>query len=254
MPAAPSSGRFTFAGTPRLVRGVRIGTQVTRRTNRYLHALPRGGNLTTRALLVDYGGVLTTSIAASFRAFCDEEDIDVAAFKAAIFDDANVAASPIARVETGAITQAEFDVEVAERLSRTIGRPVAATGLKERMFLRVRPDAAMRDLVARARRAGHPTVLVSNSWGGDDYPMADLEPLFDTIVISGEIGLRKPEPEIYLYAARAADRPPDACVFLDDLRQNIAGAEAVGMVGVLHRDAAETVPTVEELLGLQRGA
>lgn len=203
-----------------------------------------------KALLVDYGGVLTTSIASSFKAFCADEGITVDAFRRAVFDDALDAASPIAQVETGVITQDAFDELVAERLRAASGLPIASAGLKERMFAGVRPDVAMRSAVRQARAAGVPTVLVSNSWGGDDYPLEELSPLFDVMLISGKIGLRKPEPEIYLRAAAEAGCEPTGCVFVDDLNHNVAGARAVGMHGVLHRDAAATRAQLEPFLGL----
>jgi putative hydrolase of the HAD superfamily len=75
--------------------------------------------------------------------------------------------------------------------------------------------------------------------------------IFDAIVVSGDVGLHKPEPEIYLLAAERAGAEPGTCVFVDDLRENIAGAEAVGMTGVLHRDPAETLERLEQLLGVE---
>lgn len=203
-----------------------------------------------RALLMDYGGVLTSSIADSFRAFCADEGIAIDVFKRALFGDGAQGSSPIARVETGAITQDEFDALVGERLCAATGLAIEPAGLKARMFARVVPDEAMRALVARARGAGIRTVLVSNSWGGDDYPLVELEPLFDVMLISGHIGLRKPEPEIYLRAADDAGCSPGECVFVDDLDINVSGAQAVGMVGVLHRRTDETCVRVQELLGL----
>lgn len=204
----------------------------------------------SRALLVDYGGVLTTSIAASFRAFCQDERIDTDAFRRALFTDHDDESSPIARVETGAITQAEFDVLVAGRLSDACGASITSERLKERMFARVRPDEAMRSAVLQVRAAGFRTVLVSNSWGGDDYPLDELRPLFDEMLLSGQIGLRKPAPEIYLRAAERAGCEPGACVFVDDLEHNIAGAEAVGMTGIVHRETARTRARLAELFGI----
>ncbi len=68
-----------------------------------------------------------------------------------------------------------------------------------------------------------------------------LEELFDTAVISAEVGLHKPQPEIYRLAAERLVVPPEECVFVDDLRENCAGAEAVGMTAILHRDPAESI-------------
>lgn len=201
-------------------------------------------------LLVDYGGVLTTSVLDSFRTFCETEGIEVAVFREAVLGSARAPDSPFARVEVGEITQVEFDVAVARILSDACGRTIAHEGLKGRMFAAVAPDEAMVAAVRRARASGVRTALVSNSWGGGDYPLDALGPLFDQIVISGDVGMRKPEPDIYRHAAKRLGLEPDACVFVDDFRVNVEGAEAVGMAGVLHREAAATIAALEGHLGI----
>jgi epoxide hydrolase-like predicted phosphatase len=104
-------------------------------------------------------------------------------------------------------------------------------------------------VVRRVRNAGYKTGLLSNSWGLD-YPRDDWAELFDVTVISGEVGMRKPDPGIYQLCAEQLGLPPASCVFVDDLAPNIHGAVAVGMVGVLHRTYDETVTELEALLGL----
>ena len=105
----------------------------------------------------------------------------------------------------------------------------------------------MRDL----RAAGVTTALVSNSWSTNHYDRDLLAEIFDAVVISGEVGLHKPEPEIYLRAAEEAGVEPADCVFVDDLRENCEGAEAVGMRAIRHRDAAETIPKLADLTGVE---
>lgn len=202
-----------------------------------------------RALLVDYGGVLTSPVVESFANFCTREQIDVDVFRDVIMGAARTIDSPFARVETGAITQEEFDAAVAALLSAACGRAIDPQGLKQRLFADISSDAAMIAAIKRARAAGVKTVLVSNSWGGRDYPAEILDATFDALVISGEVGLRKPEPEMYHFAADKAGVACEECVFVDDFKVNIDGAHAVGMTGVLHRDANETIPRLEELLG-----
>ena len=70
-------------------------------------------------------------------------------------------------------------------------------------------------------------------------------------MISGEVGLHKPQPEIYLLACERLVIEPAQAVFVDDLRENCAGAEAVGMTALLHREPDETVAKLEELFGLE---
>jgi putative hydrolase of the HAD superfamily len=78
--------------------------------------------------------------------------------------------------------------------------------------------------------------------------------LFDDTVISGEVGMHKPQPEIYVLACERLEVEPAQAVFVDDLRENCEGAEAVGMTALLHRDPAQTVARLEDLLGLSLAA
>jgi epoxide hydrolase-like predicted phosphatase len=101
------------------------------------------------------------------------------------------------------------------------------------------------------RAAGIRTGLVSNSMGAGRYDRSTFPELFDGVVISGDVGLHKPQPEIFLLGAERTGVAPEECVFVDDLRENCEGAEAVGMTAVLHRGADTTLPELERLLGLE---
>jgi epoxide hydrolase-like predicted phosphatase len=106
--------------------------------------------------------------------------------------------------------------------------------------------------VKAVRDAGIGTGLISNSWGTGIYERAPME-IFDATVISGDVGLHKPQPEIYRLGSERIGVPPERCVFVDDLRENIEGAEAVGMAGVLHRESRDTIAELERLLGVELG-
>jgi epoxide hydrolase-like predicted phosphatase len=113
------------------------------------------------------------------------------------------------------------------------------------------PCEPMVEAVRATGARGVKTGLVSNSWSTSHYDRGMLEELFDTAVISAEVGLHKPQPEIYRLAAERIAEPPERCVFVDDLRENCAGAEAVGMTAILHRSPAESIARIEELFGLK---
>jgi putative hydrolase of the HAD superfamily len=206
-------------------------------------------------LLLDYGGVLTTSVAESFGAFCRVEGITIDVFRDVFLSVVREPDSIFARLETGVMDQDDFDVAFARLLGDACGVPIAAQGLKQRLFAEVRPDDSMLDTVRAARAAGIRTALVSNSWGGHDYPPEIIDGgLFDATLISGHIGLRKPDAAIYLLAAERLDVKPRDCVFVDDLKQNVEGAEAVGMTGIMHRETAGTIRTLEQIFGMRLGA
>ena len=120
-----------------------------------------------------------------------------------------------------------------------------------RLFGGMQPDHAMLDGVRTARRAGVRTGMLSNSWGADRYPHELLGELFDAWVISGEVGLRKPDPAIYSLAAERLGLTPHDCVLVDDLPGNLKPARAMGMATVRHTTAEESIPQLEELLGVR---
>lgn len=205
-----------------------------------------------RGLLVDYGGVLTTSVTRSFRACCERmglpPDLAQETFLAAYGGPGEE--GPIHLVETGRITVAEFAEGLAGVLSERAGVPVDPEGLLAGLFAGIELDEAMLTAVAAARTEGVRTALLSNSWGSEGYPRDRFPGLFDAVVISGEVGFRKPDPAIYALAADRLGLRPQACVFIDDVETNVRAAEAAGMHGLLHRRAEETLPALAALLGL----
>ena len=202
------------------------------------------------ALVVDFGGVLTTSLADSFAAFVHQERVDGAHLHEVLFSNYGEG-SLVHGVETGRVTMEEFERELAARLRTTTGDPVAADGLVRRMFAGSGADTRMINAVRKARESGLRTGLLSNSWGNrESYRFDHFDTLFDAVVISGEVGLRKPDLEIYDLAAREVGVPAEQCVFVDDIAANVRGAVAAGMVGVHHVDAGTTIEELEALFGI----
>jgi putative hydrolase of the HAD superfamily len=196
-----------------------------------------------RGLLVDYGGVLTSSLFDSFRSFSDEEGLEPDSVRRRFREDLGARELLIA-LETGKLAEEEFEPRFAAILG------VSPTGLIDRLFAGSWPDEQMVSAVRTAHRAGVRTGLVSNSWGTRRYDRARFAELFDAVVISGEIGIRKPSPEIYeLGAARIGVEPP-ACVFVDDLPFNLKPAAALGMATVHHVSSELTIAELERLLGV----
>jgi len=203
---------------------------------------------THRALVVDYGGVLTTDIWVAFGEFCDGEGLDPEAVRE-LFRSNPEAMRLLRGLETGELDEAAFEPPFAELLGLAEG-----DGLIGRLFGGLGPDEAMIGAVRTARAGGVQTGLITNSWGLDIYERAPMD-LFDETVISGDVGMHKPQPEIYLLACERLGVEPKDCIFVDDLRENVTGAEAVGMTAILHRDSAATVERLEDLLGVKlRGA
>lgn len=198
--------------------------------------------------------MLTTPVRESFAAFARAEGVDPDALWRCMRDVARTEDDPFTLVETGKIALEEFDTRLAILFNEALGSAIAPENLKVRLFSGVGPDEAMIGAVRRAREQSVPTGLISNSWGGNygegGYQRDMFDELFDHVLISGEVGLRKPQPEIYLLAAKALQAEPTECIFVDDFQVNADGAAAVGMRGIQHRNADETIPKLEEFLGV----
>jgi epoxide hydrolase-like predicted phosphatase len=199
-----------------------------------------------RGLLVDYGGVLTTNVWESFRAFCDAEGLDRDEVKR-LFREDPAALGLLRRLETGELTEDEFSSEFGAMLEIPEDR---RADLVDRLFAGMQPEEPMLEALRRARAAGVRTGMISNSWGHGRYDRSLFGELFDGVVISGEVGLHKPQPQIFELGAERIGLLPSQCVFVDDLRENCEGAKAVGMIAVLHRGAEETLARLEDLLSI----
>jgi len=198
-----------------------------------------------RGLLVDFGGVLTTNVFGSFEAFCRDEGLEPDAVAQRFRGDPD-ARQLLFDLEVGKLTEAEFE----PRFAHVIGIADSAD-LIDRLFAGIRPDYAMVNAVRAAKEAGVRTGLISNSWGKGRYDRSQFPVLFDGVVISGEVGLRKPEPRIYELGAERLGLEPADCVFVDDLPGNLKPARDLGMATVHHTTAAETVPQLERLLDVR---
>jgi epoxide hydrolase-like predicted phosphatase len=194
-------------------------------------------------LILDYGGVLTSSPFASFEAFCGGEGLAPDAVRERFRDDPE-ARVLLAELETGKLPAPDFERAFAASLG------VAPEGLLRRMFGGMRADAEMIDGIRALRREGVRMGLLSNSVGDASvYDRALMDELFDGVVISSEVGLRKPDPAIYALAAERVGLPAEACVYVDDLPGNLKPARAIGMATVLHRgDAPATLAEVRAVL------
>jgi epoxide hydrolase-like predicted phosphatase len=203
-----------------------------------------GGGALVKGLVLDYGGVLTTNVFDSFRDFCVGEGLEPDAVKRLFRADPE-ARRLVRAVETGDIAESEF----SQRFGGLLGLD-DTDGLIDRLFGGMGPDEAMLAAVKRARAEGVRTGLISNSMGEGRYDRGAFPELFDGVVISGEVGMHKPQPQIFRLGCERIGLPPEECVFVDDLRENCEGAEAIGMTAILHRGAERTVPELERLLGV----
>ncbi|MFC4058090.1 HAD family hydrolase [Planomonospora corallina] len=209
-----------------------------------------------KGVLIDWGGVLTTGLREAIDVWIAAERIDPGRYRDVMRELVMQAyeAGPdgenlIHALERGEISALDFERDLARRLLTLDGVPPVAEGLLTRMFAGFQPVQPMYDMLAAARAAGLKTCLLSNSWA-NDYPRDSWDGLFDEIVISGEVGMRKPEPRIFEYTLDLVGLSGTECVFIDDIEANITAAGALGITGLHHREPADTITRLEGLLGV----
>lgn len=193
------------------------------------------------ALLIDWGGVLTSNLFKSFHEYCLRARIDPQRLGERFKADPEFRRLLI-ELEKGELSEPEFELRFARLLE------VEPQGLIDGLFAGVGPDLEMIEAVRRAHEAGVKTALVSNSWGVHRYPHELFDEIFDGIVISGQEGIRKPARRMYELGAQRAGVQAAACVYVDDLPFNLEPARELGMATVHHTDSRKTVPELEALL------
>jgi epoxide hydrolase-like predicted phosphatase len=202
-----------------------------------------------QGLIVDWGGVLTMPIRTAIGTWLRVTGVDQEHYGAVLrrwVEPLPGESSPVHELERGELAVEDFEHLLSSALGRE-GSPVEAQGLVGRMFADLTTyEGSMTSLVTRARAAGVRTGLLSNSWG-NDYDRSDWHQMFDVVVISGEVGMRKPEPEIFELTLTRIGLPAAECVFIDDMPHNIAAAQRAGLAGIVHRSFDETTGALEAL-------
>ena len=202
-------------------------------------------DMTPRGLMLDWGGVLTTSPFESFARFAQAEGLPEDAVRIAARR-GGALHEPFVRLERGEISDTEF----SRAATACLGLPARrADGLLRRLFAGLRRNDQLCSAVHALRQRGVRTALLSNSSGQGGYDDPVVAELFDVVVISRDVGLRKPDPAIYALAVRRLQIPPRQLVFVDDLKANLRPAADLGIVTVLHRETEATLARLQHLFG-----
>lgn len=202
--------------------------------------------MTYRGLILDFGGVVTTDFYGALSAFSERQGLPADAVVRILRDTAE-GREALAGVESGQLSQADYEATLARLLG------VSGDGLLGRALADLRPRQEILDLARQAREAGIRVGVLSNSWGTgryDPYDGYDLDHLFDAVVISDQVGLRKPDPSIYTLAAAKIGVPPEECVFVDDTASNLPAATELGMAVVHFTDTGSDLRDIRRLLGI----
>jgi putative hydrolase of the HAD superfamily len=202
----------------------------------------------------DFGGVLTTPLAESFMAIQNSAGISAGNFGEALAAaHGKTGKNPLFELECGHITEHEFTASMADELEPILGHRPDFQEFGVTFFKALHPNVAMIDLIREVRRNGYRTSLLTNNvkeWEPLWRSMLPVDELFETVVDSGFVGCRKPDPGIYEILLTRVDLPPESCVFVDDMEINCEAAVELGMQAIHFRESAQARAELHELLGL----
>ena len=199
-------------------------------------------------LISDFGGVLTTPLQAGFVAYQEEAGVSLEELGAAMARAADEHGDlPLFMLERGEITEADFWAS----LDRHTGAHFDLDRLRELFFECLRPNTPMIELVRELRGRGIRAALLTNNvreweplWRGK---LPEVDELFEVIVDSAFVGLRKPDPAIYsLTLERLGGVAAERCVFVDDLDANCETARELGMTAIRFESADQAIPAIRE--------
>jgi len=209
--------------------------------------------MTIRATFFDFWGVILTSPFEAFNAFEARNGLPRDFIRSV--NATNPDANAWARFERNEVTFDEF-CELFEEECRAAGHELSARDLVPLLLGEVRP--AMAEAVRRCRDAGLVTALLTNNWVPHDERGSertvtgadDVLALFDHVIESSVIGVRKPDPRFYEIACERAGVAPSEAVFLDDLGVNLKTAAAMGMTTIKVVDPAIALKELEQVVGI----
>lgn len=206
-----------------------------------------------RAIISDFGGVLTNPLFEGFAHVQERAGVPIDALRPAMAamterDGEN----PLFPLERGEVTEAAFLESLGSAVSEELGREVRMADFAEHYFAGLTANAPMIDWLRQARdERGLRLAMLTNNvreWEPRWRAMLPVDELFETVVDSAFVGMRKPDPRIYALTLDRLGLPASACAFLDDLEPNIVAARDLGLHAVHFHDAAQAITELEALL------
>jgi len=204
------------------------------------------------AVVSDFGGVLTTPLLTSFMAIQDEIGISPAdlgkAMRTLAEEDGE---SPLYALERGEMAEVDFLERVNDGLEPLLGHRPELHRFREVYFEALHPNEPMIELMRELKAGGKRMAMLTNNvreWEPVWRPMLPVDEIFETVVDSGFVGVRKPEARIYEITLERLGLPAEACLFVDDLEPNCEGARAAGMTAVHFRDNGQAIAEIRAAL------
>jgi len=205
-----------------------------------------------RAIVSDFIGVLTTPIAGVFTQFQEEAGIPPEALRVALERATRrTGRNPLFEMECGRMSEAEFLRTLEEELSDELGRDVPLHAFTDHYWAGLSHNEGLVEFLRRARGAGYRLALLTNNvqeWEPRWRPKWPIDELFETVVDSGFVGMRKPDRAIYELTLDRLGLPPEACVFIDDIEHNVVAAREIGLHAVHFQDTEQAIGEVRAVL------
>jgi epoxide hydrolase-like predicted phosphatase len=206
-----------------------------------------------RAIVSDFGGVLTTPLLNSFAAIQDDVGISAESLGLAMRHGlAEGEELPLFRLERGEISEDEFLEHLTDGLESTLGHRPHLHHFRHMFFDALDPNEPMFELMRELRAQGLTMALLTNNvreWEPLWRSMLPIDEVFETVVDSAFVGCRKPEARIYELTLERIGVPAGACLFIDDLTTNCEGAEAAGMNAIHFRDNEQAIAAIRAAVG-----
>ncbi|MGN6556533.1 MAG: HAD family hydrolase [Solirubrobacterales bacterium] len=205
-----------------------------------------------RAIVSDFGGVLTTPLLNAFAAFQDDVGISPESLGLAMREGLGEGEElPLFRLERGEISEDEFLDRLGDGLESILGHRPHLHHFRRTFFEALDPNEPMIELMRELKASGLKMAMLTNNvreWEPLWRSMLPVDEIFEEIVDSAFVGCRKPEPRIYELTLERIGMPAEACLFIDDLQPNIEGAQAAGMRTVHFRDNEQAIAEIRRLL------
>jgi putative hydrolase of the HAD superfamily len=205
-----------------------------------------------KAIVSDFGGVLTTPLVGSFMAFQDETGISTENLGKAMQAVAEADGEhPLYALERGEVTEVDFLERIAGGLEPLVGHRPEMHRFKEIYFRALNPNPPMIELMRELKAEGFRMAMLTNNvreWEPLWRSMLPVDEIFELVVDSAFVGRRKPEPEIYRLTLERIGLPAEACLFVDDVEVNCVGAREVGLSAVHFRENAQAIAEIRAAL------
>ena len=205
-----------------------------------------------RAVISDFGGVLTSPLAGAFSAFEAHSGVPLVELgRAMAAEGIRRGVNPLFELETGRLTETEFLADLSGQLSRQLKREVNLDGFGERYFADLEPNGRVIEYMRELGSRGYRLAICTNNvreWEHRWRAMLPVEEIFDVVVDSAFVGVRKPDPQIYELTLERLGTTAQEAVFLDDIEINCDAARAVGMTAVWFRSTEQAIEELEAVL------